>query len=79
MNQRPSDHNKSIKLKGAWLPVRFSEVCKSVLGAQLVFAIRNPEVFALGGHPPYIFYGSCSGAFSEFAGERLFALRRVRF
>ena len=49
------------------------------VGARLVFAIRNSEVFTLGGDLLYIFYGSCSGAFGKFAGERIFAHQRVRF
>ena len=44
-----------------------------------MFAIRSSEVFALGGDLLYIFYGSCSGAFSKFAGERLFAHPRFAF
>ena len=48
------------------------------VGARLVFTIRSSEVFALGGHLLYIFYGSCSGAFGKFAGERLSARQRVR-
>ena len=35
------------------------EACWECVGAQLVFAIRRLEVFALGGDRLYIFYGSC--------------------
>ena len=52
------------------------EVSLSLLecaSAKLVFTIRSLEVFALRGDLLYIFYGSCSGAFCKFAGERLFA------
>ena len=44
-----------------------------------MFAIRSSEVFALGGDLLYIFYGSCSGAFGKFAGERLFARQRFAY
>ena len=35
--------------------------------------IRSLGVFGLGGDLLYIFYGIWSGAYSKFAGERLFA------
>ena len=52
------------------------EVSLSLLecaGTKLVFTIRSSEVFALRGDLLYIFYGSCSGAFCKFDGERSFA------
>ena len=68
-------------INGGVASIRFSEVnllLHGCIGAQLAFAIQSSEVFALGGDLLYILYGSCSGAFSKFAGERLFARWRVR-
>ena len=49
------------------------------VGAKLSIRYSEFGGFALGGDLLYICYGSCSGTFGKFAGERLFARQRIRF